>query len=92
MSSTIGALSRGDLVKSLENEQPTLGERAGTMELIEKSERINSLVKEQVMKRGMMFFVFNEMRGQRLSLCVKIRMGILKIARLNHSLHICRLI
>ena len=35
-------------LEPLENEQPTLGERENTMELIEKSEKINTLVKEQV--------------------------------------------
>ena len=45
MSTTFAASSRDGL---FENEQPTLGERESTMELIEKSEKMNTLVKEQV--------------------------------------------
>ena len=42
--------SRDALARSSQNEQLALGERENTMELIEKSEQINTLVKEQVGK------------------------------------------
>ena len=49
MSSTIDVRSRERWsLEPLENEQPTLGERENTVELIEKSEKIKTLVKEQV--------------------------------------------
>jgi hypothetical protein len=43
-------LSREASARSSQNEQPALAERENTMELIEKSEKINTLVKEQVGK------------------------------------------
>ncbi len=45
MSTTIAASSHDGL---FENEQPMLAERESTMELIEKSKKMNTLVKEQV--------------------------------------------
>jgi hypothetical protein len=50
MSSTIEVSSRDASAGSSQNEQLALGERENTMELIEKSEQINTLVKEQVGK------------------------------------------
>ena len=42
--------SRDALARSSQNEQLALAGRETTMELIEKSEKINTLVKEQVRK------------------------------------------
>jgi hypothetical protein len=47
MSATV-AFARSSREGSFENEHSMLGERENTIELIEKSEKINSLVKEQV--------------------------------------------